>query len=103
MFKVDVFVSEGRAFDRQEVANVQLEFLDEDPGARRFPIASAEDTVLAKLEWFRKGGEQSERQWWDILGMLRVKDNIDREYLETWATSLGVSDLLHRAFVDAAL
>ena len=102
MFKVDVFVSQGRAFDRQAVARVQLELLDEAPDARRFPIASAEDTVLAKLEWFRKGGEQSERQWWDILGILRVKDDIDREYLETWATSLAVSDLLHRVLVDAA-
>ncbi len=68
-----------------------------------FPVASAEDTVLAKLEWFRRGGETSERQWWDILGILRVTTGLDRAYLRRWADSLGVTDLLDRALaaVDA--
>ena len=58
--------------------------------------------MLAKLEWFRLGGETSERQWWDIIGVLRVTSDVDRAYLQRWAASLGVNDLLDRALADAA-
>ncbi|HET7292328.1 MAG TPA: hypothetical protein VFM88_07880, partial [Vicinamibacteria bacterium] len=54
--------------------------------------------LLAKLEWFRLGGESSERQWTDILGLLRANgERLDRPYLERWAEALGVADLLERA------
>jgi len=59
------------------------------------------DTVLAKLEWFRLGGESSERQWWDIVGVLKVTVGADRTYLRRWARRLGVTDLLERALADA--
>ena len=57
--------------------------------------------MLAKLEWFRLGGETSERQWWDILGVLRVASGIDLAYLRHWAEALAVTDLLDRALADA--
>jgi hypothetical protein len=57
--------------------------------------------VLAKLEWFRRGGEVSERQWWDVVGVLRVARDADREYLRTWARALDVTDLLDRALAAA--
>ena len=57
--------------------------------------------MLAKLEWFRLGGETSERQWWDIVGILKVANDADRPYLRQWATTLGVADLLERALTDA--
>jgi hypothetical protein len=101
MFKIDVFVPKGRPFDREAAARVQELALDETPDAARFPIASAEDTVLAKLEWFRLGGEASERQWWDVIGVLRVNPDVDRGYLDRWAPSLGVADLLERVLADA--
>ena len=67
-----------------------------------FPVASPEDIVLAKLEWFRLGGETSERQWWDVVGVLRVAEDADRAYLRRWAAALNLTDLLERALVDAA-
>jgi len=73
---------------------------DEKPDGGFF-VASAEDTVLAKLEWFRLGGETSERQWWDIVGVLRVGAGADRAYMNRWSAALGVSDLLERALADA--
>jgi hypothetical protein len=97
MFKVDLFVSRGRPFDREVAARVRTEAIDPAPGGLRVSIASAEDTVLAKLEWFRQGGETSERQWWDIVGGLRVTAGADRGCLRRWASELGVSDLLERA------
>jgi hypothetical protein len=102
MFKIDVFVSKGRPFDRQAAERARHEALDEASDARRFPVASPEDTVLAKLEWFRLGGETSERQWWDVVGILRVTEDADHAYLLRWAGSLGVADLLERALIDAA-
>lgn len=64
-----------------------------------FPVASAEDTILSKLVWFRRGGEISERQWHDILGVVRVQGSrLDRAYLDEWGAKLGVADLLHKAF-----
>ena len=102
MFKIDLFVSKGRAFDRQAAARARPEAIDESPDARRFPVASPEDTVLSKLEWFRLGGETSERQWWDIVGVLKVTPSADREYLRRWALALGVVELLERALAEAA-
>ena len=62
----------------------------------------AEDVVLLKLEWFRAGGELSDRQWGDIVGVIRVAGAaLDRDYLMRWAADLAVSDLLERALADA--
>lgn len=102
MFKIDVFVSKGRPFDRQAAERARLQAIDESPDFRSFPVATAEDTVLAKLEWFRLGGETSERQWWDIVGVLKVTSDADHEYLRRWAASLGVGDLLARALAQTS-
>jgi hypothetical protein len=103
MFKVDVFVSHGRPFDASSFARARVEHLSQDPAATGIPLASAEDVLLAKLEWFRKGGESSERQWEDVKGLLRVgAAALDTAYLRHWATLLGVSDLLDRAFRESA-
>ena len=71
-------------------------------GVRYYRGGSPEDTVLAKLEWFRLGGETSERQWWDVVGILRVTEGADHAYLRRWAAALSVADLLERALADAA-
>ena len=65
-------------------------------------IATAEDTVLAKLVWFRKGGEVSDRQWSDVLGILKLQANqLDYQYMQEWSERLGVRDLLHKALGEA--
>ena len=102
MFKIDVFVSKDRPFDREAAARARPQAIDETTTAPRFMVASPEDTVLAKLERFRLGGEISERQWWDVVGILKVTQGADRIYLRRWAASLEVSDLLERALADAA-
>jgi hypothetical protein len=63
-----------------------------------FPVASAEDTILSKLAWFRRGGEASDRQWHDIPGVIRVQaGRLDEAYLRNWAEEPGVADLLVKA------
>jgi len=66
------------------------------------PVASVEDMILAKLQWYRKGGEVSERQWTDVLSLIRVNQAVDLSYVHAWAERLGIRDLLHRALLEAA-
>jgi len=75
-----------------------------EAGTRPVRIASAEDAVLTKLEWFEMGGRSSGRQWKDILGIMRRQGAaLDLAYLRHWADTLRVRDLLERALVDAGL
>jgi hypothetical protein len=61
-------------------------------------VKSAEDTVLRKLLWFREGGEVSEKQWRDIVSVLRISGSaMDDAYLASWASRLGLEVLLGRA------
>jgi len=97
MFKVDIFVAKPRAFDRSQLSRRQLHVLSEEPERRAY-VASAEDIVLAKLEWYRMGGEVSDRQWRDVVGVIKVQEGrLDRGYLKQMADQLGVADLLARA------
>jgi hypothetical protein len=102
ILKVDIFIPKSRLFDQEELRKIRQEVLSE--GTRPFNIASPEGTILNKLEWYRMGGEVSDRQWNDILGVLKVQGtNLDIAYLRHWAADLKVTDLLERAFVDAGL
>ncbi len=57
---------------------------------------------MSKLEWYRMGGEVSDRQWRDILGVIKVQANkLDLHYLRKEAQILKVSDLLEKAITDA--
>jgi hypothetical protein len=67
-------------------------------------VTSPEDVILSKLEWYRTGGEVSDRQWRDILGVLKTQaGRIDLDYLHEWAKELKVADLLKRALTEAAI
>ena len=95
MFKVDVFILKATDYDRQSFLRADLRALDIEPDSPLFFVESAEDVILNKLRWYRLGGEVSERQWDDVLGVLRVQsDALDMNYLRHWAGALGISDLL---------
>ncbi|WKZ47893.1 MAG: hypothetical protein QY306_00830 [Anaerolineales bacterium] len=97
MFKVDVFIPRTRPFLESQLARAQKQsFAFDTEVAAKF--ASPEDTILAKLEWYRMGGEVSDRQWRDILGVLKTREGeLDLDYLRKWASELKVTDLLERA------
>lgn len=102
MLKVDVFIPKTRAFDQEELGRTRREVLVE--GTRLFYMASPEGTILNKLEWYRMGGEVSDRQWNDILGVLKVQGTtLDMAYMQRWAKALQVTDLLERALVEAGV
>ena len=97
MFKVDVFILKQRPFDLNQMQRRSLQNFSDEPHQSAY-FTTAEDIILAKLEWFRAGGEVSDRQWKDISGVLRVQaDRLDLEYLRKWAKELAVSDLLLKA------
>jgi hypothetical protein len=100
MFKVDIFIPYPRPFLESQLARAQKQtFTFETEVSAKF--ASAEDTILSKLEWYRMGGEVSERQWRDILGVLKTcEGELDLEYLRQWAKELKVSDLLERSLKE---
>ena len=100
--KVDVFIPKSRAFDQDAVHSVRRQPLVN--GGREFVVASPENTIVNKLEWYKMGGEASTRQWKDILGILQQQGaSLDLTYLDRWSGALGVTDLLERALVEAGL
>jgi hypothetical protein len=55
------------------------------------PTATAEDTIIAKLEWAKQGA--SDRQLEDVAGILRVRGaDLDVGYIEHWVTELGLEN-----------
>ena len=96
--KIDMFPLSDDPLDVRQLAN--RERLEVLPGVGLW-VGAATDQVLRKLRWFRMGGEVSDRQWRDVLSILRVQgDRIDRERLLSDAGPLGLADLAARALED---
>jgi hypothetical protein len=103
MFKVDVFLLKQRPFDQNQMRRRVLQLIGENQSEKAY-ISSAEDIILAKLEWYREGGETSERQWRDILGVLSLQGNqIKLDDLRYWAKNLRVDYLLERALREVGI
>jgi hypothetical protein len=99
--KVDIFVPApgvlglGQLDRRSEI--------DAIPGARPVYVLGPEDTVLQKLRWYELGGGASDRQWRDIVSVLRnTRAHIDNAYLDTVAGDSGLAELLAKARADAS-
>ncbi len=103
MFKVDIFPLAQRSFEQTQMQRRKLQTLSDHLEDRAY-FTTAEDIILAKLDWFRMGGEVSERQWRDVLGVMRIQENrLDLEYLRLWAEQLNLTDLLERAMQDTQI
>lgn len=103
MIKVDVFVLKPSPYDQAAFARARLERLAEG-SAREHYLTSPEDVILNKLDWYRQGGGVSERQWNDVLGVLKVQGtSLELHYLHFWAATLGLTELLSRALAEAGI
>lgn len=95
-YKIDLFVRKDDAFERSAFARRAEYRIPELPG-KPVLVHSPEDMILFKLRWYRIGGGVSDRQWGDVLGILRTQSGrLDDAYLDRWAADLGVTDLLAR-------
>jgi hypothetical protein len=97
--KVDIFPAH-EAFHRTQLSRATVLPLGDEgiPCA----VTTAEDILLAKLRWYADGGQASDRQWSDIIGILIQNPDLDWAYVNLWAAQLHVVDLLERARVDSA-
>jgi hypothetical protein len=94
--KVDIFVAGADPFDQERLRRRRGIVVNALHNQTLF-VDTAEDVILRKLEWYRRGGETSERQWRDVLAVLRLQQHLDDSYLRTWADRLDITDLLVRA------
>ncbi|MCS6829415.1 MAG: hypothetical protein RMM08_03740 [Armatimonadota bacterium] len=101
MFKVDIFVARDHPLDKAVLARARRQVLHTEPEVSALVI-TPEDVVVAKLLWYQQGREVSDKQWRDVVGILRVlADTLDRTYLTQFAQQLGVHDLMERAIAEA--
>jgi len=99
--KLDLFAVGRSPFDGSEFARRSRVLVR--PPAGTLVMKSPEDTVLRKLLWYVDGGRISERQWRDVVEVLRVSGPVlDRSYLESWADQLHLTELLERAIGEAS-
>ena len=99
--KVDLFVLGGSPLDEQAMSRRVRVQVAADPD-RFLYVYTPEDILLQKLRWYRLGGEVSDRQWRDVLGIIAVQDRaLDDAYLQSGAVLLAVTDLLDRALQEA--
>ena len=100
-FKVDVFIARPSGFDEKQLERRHLEVITSGPERKAY-VATPEDTIVAKLNWYRLGNEVSDRQWQDVIGVIKVQSGrLDLIYLRQWANNLNVLDLLEKALVKA--
>ena len=102
VLKIDLFGVGPSSFDESEFSRRRA--VKVRASGEELVLKSPEDTVLRKLLWYRAGGSISERQWRDVVEVLRVSGALmDEEYLERWANQLGLPDLLRKAYAESRL
>ncbi len=96
-FKLDIFISRGRSFDKLCFNRSTVTRLGTADSGIDVPIASVEDILLSKLDWYRAGNEVSERQWNDVTQLVKLnREHLDWSYPQSVAHEILVMDLLER-------
>jgi hypothetical protein len=99
-WKIDIFILSSDPFHQSEFQRRQQLRVDDQGNLLYF--TSVEDIILQKFLWYHLSQKQSEQQWRDILGILKLqKDRLDFPYLEHWARLLEVYDDLIRSLAES--
>ncbi len=97
-YKFDIFPAADDAYVQAQFERRRLRRSSVEGEEVQFQVASAEDTILTKLVWYKSGGSVSEQQWRDVVSVVETqRSRLDLPYLRQWAAYLGVSDLTERA------
>ncbi len=101
VLKIDIFGHAHGPFDEMEFSRRRTVAVRD---GRALYVKSPEDTILRKLLWYREGGGVSDRQWRDVLGVLRAwAGKLDDAYLRSWASRLQLAPLFERACRESGL
>lgn len=101
MIRLDIFVPPWEGVHLWKWQRRRRLALDPTAGLA-IDVTAAEGIVIENLVWFRAGGEVSDRQWRDVLGVLKAhRGRLDEAELRAWAEQMAVSDLLTRALSEA--
>lgn len=101
--KVDVFCVQPEGYQAEALSRTVSMELERDEPFSEVKVASASDVLLSKLRWYRLGGEVSDRQWRDVVGVARAQTGrLDLEYLRRWSKDQGTLDLLERVLAEAS-
>jgi hypothetical protein len=104
MIKIDMFVFKDEPYQKEALKRKRRDTFEEGQTSIEFYFSSAEDIILNKLLWYEMGEKVSERQWYDLIGVIKVQSTLlDKEYLKRWATTLDLMDLLVKAYTDAGI
>ena len=100
-FKIDIFPLQHDPFHEGELLRSETKVWKVDQtSSLEVQVATAEDTILEKLVWYKRGGQTSDRQWSDVLGIVTSR-SLDWNYLRLWAPALGVTELLEKVFGES--
>ncbi|MEW6102346.1 MAG: hypothetical protein AB1630_00780 [bacterium] len=103
MFKIDIFVFDCHPYTQEQLRRRYKEIVIRNPEQTAY-ISTPEDTILSKLQWYKMGGEVSDRQWSDVLGVLKVQGRrLDMKYLLCWADKLNLKHLLKKSLEEAGI
>jgi hypothetical protein len=101
--KVDIFVLKDNPFPQIEFQRRRSQLVRQNPD-QLLVLPTPEDIILQKLVWYRMTKNESQRQWRDVLGVMKLQgDRLDLEYLQKWAEELSLSDLLETASTESGL
>jgi len=104
VIKIDVFIFKDVPYHQSALERKIKDTFEDDVIKTEFYFSSPEDIIISKLQWYELGGKVSERQWLDVIGVIKVQgDSLDKNYLQVWAKKLGIFELLKNAFNDAEI
>ena len=102
-FKIDIFIYKDEPYQQNAIERKVKDRFDEESNFEYY-FSTPEDIIISKLQWFDQGNRVSERQWLDIIGVIKVQGkNLDFEYLEKWSKKLGIFNLLEKALNEGGM
>ena len=102
--KIDVFVFKDNPYHRSALERKTKDTFEEGDIKTEFYFSSPEDIIINKLQWYELGGKVSQRQWLDVLGVIKIQgDSLDKNYLQVWTKKLGIFDLLKNVFDETEI
>lgn len=100
--KIDVFLLHDNEYSKQTVERIKKDTINDGIGEIEIYLCSAEDIIINKLLWYKKGNMISEKQWLDIIGVIKVQSSVlDSKYLRLWAEKMDIQNLLEKAFLES--